>query len=115
MGLSFGLGCSLAAKLDNSERKIWVMIGDGETQEGQIWEAIMAADFYSSDNLKLIVDKNGIQNDDFVSKQMEVGELMLWIKLDIRIKNYQKKVSKSQSFPFNLDIKYLLFMAKRFF
>ena len=51
------------------------MVGDGETQEGQLWEAIMAADFHSSGNLKLIVDRNGIQNDDFVSKQMEVGNL----------------------------------------
>lgn len=75
MGLSFGLGCSFAAKLDNSQRNIWVMVGDGETQEGQLWEAIMAADFHSSGNLKLIVDRNGIQNDDFVSKQMEVGNL----------------------------------------
>ena len=75
MGLSFGLGCSFAAKLDNSNRRIWVMIGDGETQEGQLWEAIMAADFHSSNNLKLIVDRNGIQNDDFVNKQMEVGDL----------------------------------------
>ena len=75
MGLSFGLGCSLAAKLDNSNRKIWVMVGDGETQEGQLWEAIMAAAFHSCGNLKLIVDKNRIQNDDFVSKQMEVGDL----------------------------------------
>ncbi|MBK65040.1 MAG: transketolase [Euryarchaeota archaeon] len=75
MGLSFGLGCSLAAKLDNSNRRIWVMIGDGETQEGQLWEAIMAANFHSSNNLKLIIDRNQIQNDDFVSKQMEVGNL----------------------------------------
>ena len=80
MGLSFGLGCSLAAKLDNSDRRIWVMIGDGETQEGQLWEAIMAANFHSSNNLKLIIDKNRIQNDDFVSKQMEIGDLSDKIK-----------------------------------
>ena len=80
MGLSFGLGCSLAAKLDNSDRRIWVMIGDGETQEGQLWEAIMAANFHSSNNLKLIIDKNRIQNDDFVTKQMEIGDLSDKIK-----------------------------------
>ena len=75
MGLSFGLGCSFAAKLDDSDRKIWVMVGDGETQEGQLWEAIMAADFHNAGNLKMIIDRNRIQNDDFVSKQMEVGDL----------------------------------------
>ncbi|MFL2974325.1 MAG: transketolase [Candidatus Thalassarchaeaceae archaeon] len=80
MGLSFGLGCSFAAKLDNSNRNIWVMVGDGETQEGQLWEAIMAANYHSTDNLKLIVDRNGIQNDDFVSRQMEVGDLRLKIQ-----------------------------------
>jgi transketolase len=75
MGLSFGLGCSFAAKLDNSDRNIWVMVGDRETQEGQVWEAIMAADFHNSGNLKMIIDRNGIQNDDFVSKQMEIGDI----------------------------------------
>ena len=75
MGLSFGLGCSLAAKMDGSERMIWVMLGDGEVQEGEVWEAAMAAEFHSASNLKVIVDRNGIQNDDFVSVQMEVGDI----------------------------------------
>jgi transketolase len=75
MGLSFGLGCALAAKMDGSERMIWVMLGDGEVQEGEIWEAAMAAEFHSASNLKVIVDRNGIQNDDFVSVQMEVGDV----------------------------------------
>ena len=75
MGLSFGLGCSLAARMDNSERKIWVMLGDGETQEGQIWEAAMAASYHNSDNLRVIVDRNRIQNDDFMEVQMEVGDI----------------------------------------
>ena len=56
------------------------MVGDGETQEGQFWEAIMAAEYHSTGNLKLIVDRNGIQNDDFVSRQMEVGDLRLKIQ-----------------------------------
>lgn len=75
MGLSFGLGCSLAARMDGSDRTIWVMIGDGEVQEGEIWEAAMAAHFHSAGNLKLIIDKNGIQNDDFVNVQMEIGNV----------------------------------------
>ena len=75
MGLSFGLGCSLAAKLDNSDRRIWVMIGDGETQEGQVWEAAMAADFHQTGNLNVIIDRNRIQNDDFMEVQMEIGDI----------------------------------------
>ena len=75
MGLSFGLGCSLAATMDSSERNVWVMVGDGELQEGQVWESVMAAEFHSAGNLKLIVDRNGIQNDDFVNVQMEVGDV----------------------------------------
>ena len=75
MGISFGLGCSLAATMDRSERNIWVMVGDGELQEGQVWESVMAADFHSAGNLKIIVDRNGIQNDDFVNVQMEVGDV----------------------------------------
>jgi len=75
MGLSYGLGCSLAATMDGSDRNIWVMVGDGELQEGQVWESAMAADFHSAGNLKLIVDRNGIQNDDFVNIQMEVGDV----------------------------------------
>ena len=75
MGLSFGLGCALAARMDSSDRDVWVMVGDGETQEGQFWEAAMAADFHSVGRLNLIVDRNRIQNDDFVEVQMEVGDV----------------------------------------
>ena len=75
MGLSFGIGCSLAAKMDNKSFQTWVMVGDGETQEGQIWEALMAANYHELDNLHLIVDRNRIQNDDFVDVQMEIGDI----------------------------------------
>ena len=80
MGLSFGIGCALAARMDGSERTIWVMLGDGEIQEGEVWEAFMAADFHSIGNLKVIVDRNGIQNDDFVNIQLEVGDVANKIK-----------------------------------
>jgi transketolase len=61
--------------MDSSERNIWVMIGDGETQEGQIWEAAMAADFHNAGNLNVIIDRNRIQNDDFMEVQMEIGDI----------------------------------------
>ena len=71
MGLSFGLGCALAARLDGSDRRAWVMLGDGEVQEGSVWEAAMAAKHHNVSNLKAIVDVNRIQNDDFCVEQME--------------------------------------------
>ena len=75
MGLSFGLGCAISARMDSSERSIWVMLGDGETQEGQIWEAVMAANYHDANNLRVIVDRNRIQNDDYMSVQMEIGDI----------------------------------------
>ena len=63
MGLSFGIGCSIAASLDNSNRTSWVMLGDGELQEGQVWEGVMAAVHHEIGNLKVIVDRNGILRD----------------------------------------------------
>ena len=75
MGLSFGIGCALAAKLDGSDRTSWVMLGDGELQEGQIWEGVMAAVHHEIDNLTVIVDRNGIQNDDFCESQMRMFDV----------------------------------------
>ena len=75
MGLSFGIGCSIAASLDNSDRTAWVMLGDGELQEGQVWEGVMAAVHHEIGNLKVIVDRNGIQNDDFCEAQMRMFDV----------------------------------------
>lgn len=75
MGLSFGLGCAMAAELDSHDYQTWVMLGDGETQEGQVWEALMAASYHGTENLHVIVDRNRIQNDDFVNVQMEIGDI----------------------------------------
>ena len=62
-GLSFGIGCALAARIDGSQYHTYVMLGDGECDEGQVWEAAMAASHYGLDNLTAIVDRNRIQND----------------------------------------------------
>lgn len=62
-GLSVGAGMALAAKLDNNTYKIYVLMGDGETQEGSIWEAAMFASHHKLDNLIGIVDRNMIQID----------------------------------------------------
>jgi transketolase len=60
-GLSIGVGAALAARLDNAESRVYVLSGDGEVGEGQLWEAVMAAAKYRLDNLVLIVDQNGYQ------------------------------------------------------
>lgn len=75
MGLSFGMGCAVAAKLENSERRIFVMLGDGEIQEGSVWEAAMAARHHELGNLKVILDRNRIQNDDFCEVQMRMFDI----------------------------------------
>ena len=74
-GLSLGIGMALGARLDGRPSRTYVMLGDGEIQEGQIWEAAMAAPFHKLDNLVAIVDYNGIQLDGFVKDIMEVAPL----------------------------------------
>lgn len=60
-GLSIGIGHALSARLDTRDYRVYVMTGDGETEEGQIWEAIMYAGNHKLDNLTLILDHNGWQ------------------------------------------------------
>jgi transketolase len=71
-GLSLGLGMALAAKLDNNGVRAYVMLGDGEVQEGQIWEAAMFGAFHKVDNIVCIVDYNKIQLDGFVKDIMDL-------------------------------------------
>ncbi|MFX1477871.1 MAG: transketolase [Promethearchaeota archaeon] len=75
MGLSIGVGCALAAKLDNHERLIYILLGDGELNEGSIWEAAMAASHYKLDKLIAIIDRNGIQNDGSTEEIMALEPL----------------------------------------
>lgn len=75
-GLSIGLGMAMGLKLNKSERKVYVLIGDGENQEGQIWEGAMAASAYKMDNLVAIVDRNGLQANGKVAERMNEGELV---------------------------------------
>src|SRR6478672_11265371 len=75
-GLSLGIGMALAAKLDHSPSRSYVVLGDGEIQEGQIWEAAMFAGFHKVDNLVAIVDYNRIQLDGFVKDIMDLEPLV---------------------------------------
>ena len=62
-GLSFAVGVALAGRLDSQAYKVYVLLGDGECDEGQVWEAAMAAAHHKLDNLIAIVDNNGLQID----------------------------------------------------
>lgn len=74
-GLSNALGFALAAKLDNNPKKIYAILSDGEMQEGQCWEAVMAASHYKASNLIAIVDRNRIQLDGFTEDTMSLEPL----------------------------------------
>lgn len=74
-GLSIGLGMSLAAKLDKKDYRVYVLMGDGETQEGNIWEAAMACAHYKRDNICAILDHNNLQIDGRVSDVMGLEPL----------------------------------------
>ena len=62
-GISAACGMALAAKLDNKSYKVYAILGDGEIEEGQVWEAAMFAARYNLDNLIAVVDNNGLQID----------------------------------------------------
>lgn len=74
-GVSAALGAALAKKLDSDPGLVYVLTGDGELQEGQIWEAVLAAAHYKADNLILTVDWNGQQIDGPNDKVMSLGDL----------------------------------------
>jgi transketolase len=61
MGLSFAIGVSLAARLDSRNYRTYVLLSDGECEEGQTWEAALLATHFKVDNLTTVVDYNGIQ------------------------------------------------------
>jgi transketolase len=71
-GLSEGIGMALAARLDHHNTHIYVLLGDGECEEGAVWEAAMAASHFNIDNLIAIVDRNAIQLDGSTEKVMSV-------------------------------------------
>ena len=62
-GISAAVGMALAGKLDNKDYRVYTLLGDGEIQEGQVWEAAMFAGARNLDNLVVIVDNNGLQID----------------------------------------------------
>ena len=69
-GISAACGMALAGKVQGKDFRVYTLLGDGEIQEGQVWEACMFASHYSLDNLCVIIDNNGLQIDGDVAKVM---------------------------------------------
>ncbi len=74
LGLSFSIGMALAARIDRKTHHIYTIIGDGESDEGQVWEAAMAGSKFKLDNLTVFLDRNFIQQDDYTERVMPLDE-----------------------------------------
>jgi Transketolase, N-terminal subunit len=74
-GLSVANGIAIAAKYDSRESRVYVLLGDGEIQEGQVWEAAMSAVHYKLDNVTAFIDRNGLQIDGPTEEVMGVEPL----------------------------------------
>ncbi|MEE8483630.1 MAG: transketolase [Nitrospinota bacterium] len=74
-GLSQANGLALAVRLDGGKNAVYALLGDGEIQEGQIWEAAMAAAHYKLDNLVAILDNNKLQIDGFIEDIMDISPI----------------------------------------
>ena len=70
LGISAACGMALAGKIDNKDYRVYTIIGDGESEEGQVWEAAMFASHYKLDNLCVILDLNGLQIDGPITEVM---------------------------------------------
>ena len=74
-GVSAAVGMALSAKLSGDSYRVYTLLGDGEIQEGQVWEAAMAAASYEVDNLVAIVDRNRLQANGFVAERLNSNPL----------------------------------------
>ncbi|MDR2642647.1 MAG: transketolase [Planctomycetaceae bacterium] len=99
MGLSLAVGVALAAKIRNQEHRIFVCLGDGECNEGIVWEAIMAATNFKLDNLIAIIDKNSFQ------QSGKTNEIMNNENLEIKFQAFGCNVIESDG----NDVEHLLY------
>lgn len=108
-GLSIGIGLALAARMDGRKNKVYVLMGDGETQEGSIWEAAMSAAHYKLDNIIGIVDRNRIQIDGFTEDVMSLEpyrskwEAFGWEVREIDGHNMNEITTNLKEIPFKAD------------
>ncbi|RNJ76778.1 MAG: ribulose-phosphate 3-epimerase [Nitrosopumilus sp. D6] len=75
-GLSYSIGVALAARMDSRDSRVYVVLGDGESDEGQVWEAAMTAAKYKVDNLTAFLDRNFIQQDSYTEKIMPLDGIL---------------------------------------
>lgn len=105
-GLSVGVGMALGAKLDGMKHRVFVLVGDGESQEGSIWEAAMAAPQHKLDNLTVILDRNRIQQSNFTDEIVSIEpcadkwKAFRWEVREIDGHNMAEIVDALQSVPF---------------
>lgn len=104
-GLSFGVGISLAARMNKSKSRVFVLMGDGELGEGSIYEAAMAAGHYRLDNLIAIIDRNGLQisgnTEDVMSLEpiKSRWEAFGWYTIECDGNNIGELINAFQSIP----------------
>ena len=79
-GISLAIGHAIGSKLRKSDRNIFCIVGDGELQEGQVWESFMLAPKYDLDNLICFIDNNKAQNDGYTTDILDMGDLEQKIK-----------------------------------
>ncbi|WP_278244871.1 transketolase [Fervidicella metallireducens] len=95
-GLSAANGMALAGKLDNKDYRVFVLLGDGELEEGQVWEAAMTSAHYKLDNLIAFIDHNGLQIDGEITEVMnpesisEKFKAFGWNVIDIDGHNFEE-------------------------
>ncbi|MEE3333886.1 MAG: transketolase [Ruminococcus sp.] len=104
-GISAACGMALAAKLDNKDYRVYTVLGDGECEEGQVWEAAMFAAHNKLDNLVVIVDQNGLQIDGTVEEVCGIEPL------DKKFESFGFEVAKINGHDFD-EIKAALDRAK---
>ncbi len=75
LGLSYAIGVALGCKSKGYANHVFVLVGDGECNEGLVWESVMSAVNYKLDNLVIIVDKNGLQSDGFTKDIMDCSPI----------------------------------------
>lgn len=94
-GIGIAVGMALAAKLDKKDYRVFVVIGDGELEEGSVWESFMAASKYALDNLTIILDLNKIQLDGFTKDVMPLPDI------ESRVRSFGLNVRKFNGHNFD--------------
>lgn len=102
-GISWAVGMALAAQMDHKDHRVYTLLGDGELEEGLVWEAVMAAGYKHLDQLLAIVDYNGLQIDGPISEVMSPEPIadkfraFNWEVLEIDGHNYQQIMEALQT------------------